>query len=765
MAEAKDMGGVTVGENKPFLDAPEKAEGAPLYLDDLQMPGMLIGRALRSEHPHARILSVDAEGARRVAGVAAVLTGADLPDVPRQLPHKRATPLIARDRVLYMGDVVALVAAETPEAAEEALGRIRVKYEPLPVVDDPRAAMKRGAPKFWPEGNLLNHGKIRRGNVEEAFRAADIVIENEYRTPPVDHLYMEVESGCVAPLPGGGYQVWCSTQQPFLIRANVARVLGLKADSDVRFIQTLPGGGFGGKNEASLDVSLRAALLARATGRPVKLVYSREESLIASAKRHGTFIRYRTGAMKDGRLVASEVEVYLDKGAYAASGGDSPPAFKRATYHACGPYEVPNAKVDVYCVHTNNPYGGQMRGPGCPQVHFAGEQQMDQLAEALGMDPIDLRRINGLKAGGRTAWNQRLTESVGLMETLKQVEQKSGWKRQKAGRGRAPDGRLRGIGVASCLYGTGNAYSPAEAHIFLTSRGKLRIAAGVVDFGQGSKTVLSQIASETLGVPYEEFEMGVVDTAIDPFGGTSSSSRVTMQGGMAVLRASQEAGRELLRLGGHLLEADPDDLELSGSAVRSRAHPETKVTLAEIASAYVVDEMKMIAAADNIPPAAKTDKETGVGSPYEVYGFGTQVAEVLVDPDTGEVEVSSVWAAHDVGRAISPMGVSQQVDGGIHMGLGFCLMEECVQSGGRMANPDMHGYLIPTVEDTPDLIETIIVEEPYSNGPYGAKGVGEQVTVPTAAAIANAVTDAIGIRFLELPLTPDRIAMALAKAK
>ena len=207
------------------------------------------------------------------------------------------------------------------------------------------------------------------------------------------------------------------------------------------------------------------------------------------------------------------------------------------------------------------------------------------------------------------------------------------------------------------------------------------------------------------------------------------------------------------------------DLELSGTAVRSRAHPETRVTLAEIADAYVVDEMKMIAAADSIPPSAKTDPETGLGSPYEVYGFGTQVAEVLVDPDTGEVEVSSVWAAHDVGRAISPMGVSQQIDGGVHMGLGFCLMEECVQSGGRMANPDMHGYLIPTVEDTPDLIETIIVEEPYSNGPYGAKGVGEQVAVPTAAAIANAVTDAIGIRFLELPLTPDRIAMALAKAK
>jgi CO/xanthine dehydrogenase Mo-binding subunit len=560
-------------------------------------------------------------------------------------------------------------------------------------------------------------------------------------------------------------QVWCSTQQPFLMRSNVARVLGLRAESDVRFIQTLPGGGFGGKNEASLDVTLRAALLARATGRPVKLVYSREESLIASAKRHSSIIHYRTGATKEGRLVASEVEVYLDKGAYAASGGDNPPAFKRATYHSCGPYDVPNAKVDVYCVHTNNPYGGQMRGPGCPQVHFAGEQQMDQLARVLGLDPIEFRRINGLKEGSRTAWNQRLDESVGLLETLEKAEAASGWKTRSGGSRRAADGRLRGFGVASCLYGTGNAYSAAEAYIFLTSEGKIRIAAGVVDFGQGSKTVLSQIASEVLDIPYGEFVMGVVDTAIDPFGGTSSSSRVTMQGGKAVYNAAIKAREELLRLGGRLLEVDPEDLELSGGVVRSKGHPGTKVTLAEMAAAFVTDELKQIGVADHIPPAAATDKETGLGQPYEVYGFGTQIAEVLVDPGTGEIEVVGVWAAHDVGKAISPMGVAQQIEGGVYMGLGFCLMEEIVQKDGRMFNPDMHGYLIPTSEDIPDALEPIIVEEPYSRGPFGAKGVGEMVTVPTAAAIANAVHDAIGIRFPELPLTPDRVAMAVARAK
>lgn len=291
------------------------------------------------------------------------------------------------------------------------------------------------------------------------------------------------------------------------------------------------------------------------------------------------------------------------------------------------------------------------------------------------------------------------------------------------------------------------------------------MAAGVVDFGQGSKTVLCQIAAETLDVPYSEFLMESVDTAIDPFGGTSSSSRITMQGGKAVYNAALKARVELLRLGGILLEADPQDLELRGGVVRSRSHEETKITLAEIAGAFVADELKQIGAADSIPPPARTDKETGLGDPYEIYGFGSQVAEVLVDEETGEVEVTGVWAAHDVGRAISPMGVEQQIEDGVYMGIGFCMMEEVVQREGLMQNPDMHGYLAPTVEDVPDRVASLIVEDSYSRGPYGAKGVGEQVTVPTAAAIANAICDATGVRFHDLPLTPDRIAMALMKAR
>ena len=765
MAEAKDMGGAVVGESLPFLDAPEKATGAADYLDDLQLPGMLVGKALRSEYAHAEICSIDVREALRVPGVASVLTGDDLPNHPCIIPHERAMPVIAYDKVRYMGEVVALIAAETPEAAEEAMRLIRVEYRPLPVVSDPREAMKRGAEKLFSGGNVLNQAKIRKGDVGAGFEKADVIVESEYSTPSIDHLYLEVEAACASPHPGGGIQIWGSTQQPFLVKQNVARMLGLKGEGSVRFVQTITGGAFGGKSEASLDVCLRAAALAHAAGRPVKLVYSREESMIASSKRHATFIRSKTGATKDGRLVAVEVEVWLDKGAYAANGGDNPPAFKRATYHAAGPYQVPHTKVDVHCVHTNHPYGGQMRGPGCPQVHFAGEQQIDQIARALDMDPIEIRRINGLRVGARTAWNQHLPESVGFLETLKVVEQASSWGGEGNGNRRHEDGRLRGRGVASCLYGTGNAYSPAEAHVFLRADGKVQVAAGVVDFGQGSKTVLCQIASETLDIPYSEFLMDSVDTAIDPFGGTSSSSRITMQGGKAVYNASLAARTELLRLGGILLEADPEDLELRGGVIRSRSHAETRITLPEIAKAYVADELKQIAAADSIPPPAKIDAETGLGEPYEVYGFGSQVAEVLVDEETGEVEITGVWAAHDVGRAISPMGVEQQIEGGVYMGIGFCMMEEVVQREGLMQNPDMHGYLAPTVEDVPDRVASLIVEDSYSNGPYGAKGVGEQVTVPTAAAIANAVYDATGVRFRDLPLTPDRVAMALLKAR
>lgn len=757
MAEAKDMGGAVVGTIQPFIDSKEKATGETFYLDDIVPEEVLVGRALRTPHAHALILSIDAEEAKKIPGIISIITGNDFDEEPRMTEHIKSTPLIARERVRYMGDVVALIAAETNEAADEALKKIVVKYKILKVTDNPIDGLKKNAPILFPDGNLLNHGKIRKGDLKKGFKLSDVVVEKEYRTPAIDHLYLEVESAIAMPLTEREYQIWGSTQQPFLVRQNVARILGLTGEGSVRFKQTTPGGAFGGKSEASLDVCLRAALLARASRRPVKLVYSREESMIGSTKRHPSVVRSRLGSSKDGMLMACEIEIWLDKGAYVANGGDTPPAFKRALYHSPGPYQIPNVKVDVYCVHSNNPYGGQMRGPGCPQVHFACEQQIDELSSLLDIDPIHFRTKNGLQKNTKTAWNQVLPESVGLIESLQKVASVSNWKSKKNRKQKETDGRLRGIGVASCLYGTGNAYSPAEAHVFLTSKGKIRVAAGVVDFGQGSKTVLNQIASETLDIPYDQIMMENVDTSLDPFGGTSSSSRITMQGGKAVLNASVKARDELLRLASFLLEANPEDLELFNGVVRSKSLVGKEINLQDIAKGFVSDELKLLAASDSIAPPAKIDKETGLGDPYEVYGFGSQVAEILLDSETGEIEVVGVWAAHDVGKAINPMGVLQQIEGGVYMGLGFCLMEEIIQKNGVMFNPDMHGYLAPTGLDIPDCIKGYIVEDHYSNGPYGAKGVGEQVNVPTAAAVANALFDATGKRFTILPLSPDRI--------
>ncbi|MFQ5895429.1 MAG: xanthine dehydrogenase family protein molybdopterin-binding subunit [Nitrospinota bacterium] len=750
-----------VGQRVRFQDAPEKALGTALYLDDLQLPGMLVGRALRSARSHARILAVRAERARRVPGVACVLTAEDIGGEVLLSTYPHDPPVIAAHKVRCRGDVVALVAAESPDAAEEALSLIEVAYEPLPAVDDPLQALAPGAPKLFPEGNLLNHGKVRKGEGAGGFRYADVVAEGEYRTPCVDHLYLEVEGACAAFGPDGSLTLWAASQQPFSVRKHLARALGLKGEGRVRFIQTLPGGAFGGKSEAALDAGLRAAFLARAAGRPVKLVYSREESLIASSKRHPMVIRYKTGATRGGKLVAAEVEVYLDKGAYTAYGGKKPPAFHRATFHCTGPYEIPHVHVDVFCAHTNNPYGGQMRAPGCPQVHFACEAQMDALARLLHMDPLELRRRNALRPGSRTASGQRLGESVGLVETIDKAAARFGWADRAGLPRRAPDGRLRGFGAACCWYGTGNAYSGSEAHFFLTAEGTFRLATGVVDFGQGSKTVLSQMAAEVLGVPYGLLHMGNVDTALDPFGGTSTSSRITMQVGNAVVRAAEAAREELKRLAAEMLEVDPSDLELAGEGVRSRSHPETRVSFAELARRCVMDERRLLARGAWEPPAVKLEEDTGQGNLWEVYAFGTQCVEVLVDSDTGEVEVTRVVAAHDVGRAISPLGVEQQVEGGVYMGLSFGLMEELVQRGGQVLSPDLASYLVPTALDVPDRVESLLVESAYPGGPFGAKGAGEPPNVPTAAALASAVEDATGLRLRELPLTAERVRMGL----
>ncbi len=554
--------------------------------------------------------------------------------------------------------------------------------------------------------------------------------------------------------------VWGPTQQPFAARRLIALALGHSDVESVRYVQTLPGGAFGGKSEASADVGVRASLLAQAAGRAVKLVYSREESIETSTKRHPSLIQYKTGAASDGLLRAVQIEIYLDKGAYSAFGGATPPALRRSTQHSPGPYQIPNVRVDVYCVHTNNPLGGQMRAPGVPQVTFACESQMDRLAEALGMDPLRLRQVNALETGAVTVFGQTLRESVGLKECLDRVSEAVGWG-EKPDSGNGADGWRRGRGVACAWYGTGNAYGSAAAQIYMTEAGGFQLAAGVVDFGQGSKTVLSQMAAEAMGVSLDRFFAETVDTSFDPAGGTSTSSRITMQAGRAAVAAGESARGEILRLAGEYLEADPQDLDLMEDEVFSRGHPDASVGLDALAKKFVTDKQRLIGSGTWEPRPAVIDPETGQGEPWAVYAFGVQAAEVEVNPETGEVRLLRIVAAHDVGRAIHPQGVEMQIDGGVYMGASFGLMEELVLKDGVVENPDLAAYLLPSSLDVPDEIEPILVESPYSGGPYGAKGAGEPPVVPTAAAIAAAIWDAVGVRVYDLPITAEKIVREL----
>ncbi len=433
-----------VGRSVPRQDAREKVTGAAAYVADLHLPGMLHGRALRAEYPHARILAIDPRAAREQEGVAAVLTAADVPGVNRFGRVTADQPVLADGKVRYLGDVVALVAAETPEAAERALGLVRVRYEPLPAVFDPLEAMAEGAPEVHDgRNNVLAHVKVRKGDVDAAFAAAEVVVEGTYTTPTVDHLYLEPEGAVAVPAPDGSLTVWAPTQAPFAVRAAVANALGLPAHR-VKVIQTTAGGGFGGKVDAAMDTCARAALLAQATGRPVRLIYGRRESLLGSGKRHAAAVRHRLAASRDGRLLGVDIQVYLNKGAYASVGGVEPPAgglTVKSAVHAAGPYEIPNVRVDVYNVYTNLPYGSPMRGYGVPQVCFATESQVDDLAHRLGMDPLELRRLNGFQPGSTTATGQVLDQSVGYQETLHRAAEAAGWSG-----GRRPEAPRPGTG-------------------------------------------------------------------------------------------------------------------------------------------------------------------------------------------------------------------------------------------------------------------------------------------------------------------------------
>ncbi len=717
----------------PRPDAVDKVTGRGIYADDLYVEGMLHARVYRSDQPHAFLKRVDVSKAQALPGVVAVLTAEDIPGRKDAGVHEIDWPVLCYDKVRYVGDAIALVAAETEEIAAAALKLIEVDYEPIVIVPGPKEAAADTAPPIHAGGNLMEHFHLDSGDLAVGFAEADIIIENEYKTQTVEHAFIEPEAGLAVPEANGRITVYCGGQIPFEDRSQIAATLNVPEDR-IRVINCLIGGGFGGKEDVSVQIHI--ALMAQVTQRPVKMTFSRKESLLVHPKRHATIIKMKTGAKQDGTLVAHEVEIYGDGGAYASLSGH---VMLRATTHAAGPYEVPHVVVDCYAMYTNNVPSGAFRGFGVTQSAFAMESQMDVLGEELGISALEIRRINMLDYGKKTLAGQVMTESCGLPQCLEAVSEEMDNHEFVAEEGN----KRRAWGVACAYKNTGfgsGAYDASGAEVELFANGRASVRAGAAEIGQGLVTVLAQVVAEELGVPYEQIDVLVSDTDLTPDGMATTASRQTYVTGNAARYASIEVRKSLSQTAAEMLDAPPEGLVFSDGFVSSNGH--------RIALQEVVKEARREGRTPKITyqyVAPETEQYQ-----HFAFGFGAQAALVEVDVKNGETKVLKVIAANDVGRVMNPLALQGQVEGSISMGLGMAIQENFVMENGQVKTDTLAKCKLPTIAQTPEVI-SFFVEEETKDGPYGAKGVGELASIPTTPAVINAIYNATGIRCYFLP--------------
>ncbi len=748
----------------------ETVTGRLQFSADLYPAGVLHGKVLWAEYPHAEILDVDTSEAEATPGVAAVLTYKDVPGKNRYGQIVDDQPALCDDKVRYVGDPVAVVYAETPEIAEEAVKRIKVTYRPLEVVDTPERALEADAPIVGPQGtNILFRSHVLKGDPDAAWADCDVIVEGFYSTPWQEHAYLEVESGVAEPNEDGGVTIYVGDQNPHEEARQVAQVLGLPVEK-VRIVHMPTGGSFGSKCDISVQNMLALGVLK--TGRPCKLVFSRYESLKNHPKRHPTRIYHRLGAKRDGTLVAMEVKVLLDSGAYASTGSA---VVEAVTIFGGGPYRVPNFRVEAIGVYTNNPVAGAFRGFGVPQAHFAVEQQMDALARVLGMDPFTVRELNALRPGDVTAVGQPLVGTAGvvrLTETLRAAKEALEEELRKLP-SPAP-GRRYGVGVASCFKNSGMGVAVPEAvgaAVEMTEDGRLLIRTGGAEIGQGHETVLAIMASQRFGVPLDRVAVMPPDTCNTPSAGSTCASRMTMLVGKAVLGCLDDIERQAKievaeRMGipyEHIVYTDGEFRTRQGDRLLS-LDMLAKLTVTEgkeLKSQYVFIAPKT----DHLPDPALADKGIPNADPAHSfyhfnYTYATQVAIVEVDEATGKVRVVKVISVHDVGKAINPRGVEGQIIGAALQGMGYALTEEFKVEGGYVLTDTFGKVRVPTIEQCPDF-RVILIEDEDPLGPFGAKGVSEAGLIPMAAAICNAIYDAIGVRLTAIPAKPQKVKAAM----
>jgi aldehyde oxidoreductase len=762
---AREAKGNPVGMRIGRLEGLDKAVGLAKYGADLTREGILWVKALRSPHPHARIKGIDTSEAEALPGVAGVVTAKDIhgKNLVGATPTFKDQPILAGDKVRYIGDPIAAVAAVSEDVAEVAVKKIKVDYEVLEPVLNPFFGLEERSPKVhedYKDGNLLYLRKIVKGDVEKALKESDVAAENTFTTPFIEHAYIDTEAGIAYIDEEGRVVVYSSGQDSHNYQDDLSVVMGLPADR-IRVIQATTGGAFGGKIDFSVQGIL--ALLAYKLKKPVKWVYSREESFLASGKRHPYHIRCRTAATKKGKLTAVDYDVVSDTGAYCSWGRA---IMTRAAIHCTGPYYIPNVRYIGKLVYTNNPYGTAMRGFGVPQISMAVEAHMDILAERLKIDPFVFRFRNCLEPGIELGTGRGLTASVGIRACFKALE--SFYKKEKRFIQRINEDRLKqksqkrmGIGVGGMWFGIGwtGMPNPSQARAELEKDGRVVIYTGACDVGQGSTTTMAQIAASEFGLPLKWVKIVSGDTAFTPISNITCASRQTYISGNAVKMATTKLKEALVEAGAKTLEDKVQNVKVGDGFLYSKQFPDHRVDLERLYYICKNEGISTTYDASFDPAVIKLD-ENGQGFPYSTYAFGAQVAVVEVDLETGMVKVLKVAAAHDVGRAINPLSVEGQIQGGVLMGQGFALQEEFIPGVTR----NFKSYAIPTVWETPEIIP-MIVEDPEPTGPFGAKGVGEPALIPTAPAIVNAVYNATGRRIYDLPLTPERVLKALKGKK
>ena len=760
-----------VGKPIQRVDAEEKITGQAVYGYDLVLPDMLYGKTLFSPKAHARIKRINTEKAKAYPGVVAVVTAEDAPWTHGEAVKDK--PFLAQGKVRFIGEPVAAVAAEDEDTAEASVKLIEVEYEDLPVYTDPEEACKPGAVEihedfdkyrkadFIVKGaapNVAEHFKLRTGDVDIGFKQSDVIVEERYFVPVIQHAAMEPHSAHAQfDKESGRLTIWVANDAPFRALHEISEALGMPKEK-IRFINPFQGGGFGSKGGLKVE-PIAVALAFKTNGRPVRVKFNREETFISTLTRHEAVVYAKTGAKKDGTLMAREMTIHWGAGAYAEK---SPTVCIRGSLPAPGPYRIPHVKVDGYAVYTNKPVAGSYRGYGIPQGAWAGEQQMDEIAKRLGMDPIAIRMKNMFVEGDISYWGEQL-HAVGLKETLIKATEAIDWgKPKKVSR----PGVKIGKGFA-CIQKPTRSPTTSAAGVLVNARGEVTVLAGTVEIGQGCSTILSQVAAEELKVPLEKVRMHALDTDVIPFDASTTSSRSTYHMGNAVRRASIDAREQIMEAAGPMLEAKVPDLGYADGKVFLKDQPQQALPIGEVVRRKLGIHGEVRGDGSYTYEIGKDlDLETGHSDHASAfYMYATQAAEVEVDEESGRVRVLRMSAAHDVGKAINPLNCAAQIEGGVVMGIGSALHEELViDNTGKVRNPSFLDYHLVTSLDTPELIP-IIVECPEPQGPYGAKGLGEPGLAPTPAAIGNAVTDAVGIRVYDLPLKPENVFWALQKKK